>query len=70
LDLHVLSKVEKLFADLQEADAAPTPATEAAAIQIQRDVESVIERWRTVPQDVAALNSALEASGIEKIKFP
>jgi len=70
LDLHVLSKVERLFADLQEADAAPTPATEAAAIQIQRDVESVIERWRTVPQDVAALNSALEASGIEKIKFP
>jgi hypothetical protein len=70
LELHVLSKVEKLFGDLQEVDAAPTPATEAAAIEIQRDVESVIERWRSVPQDVAGLNSALEVSGVEKIKFP
>ncbi|MFL6521292.1 MAG: WD40/YVTN/BNR-like repeat-containing protein [Chthoniobacterales bacterium] len=70
LNLYVLSKVEKLFGDLQEVDAAPTPVTEGAAIQIQREVESVIERWRTVPQDVAALNSELEASGVEKIKFP
>ncbi|HEX4630060.1 MAG TPA: hypothetical protein VH188_03780 [Chthoniobacterales bacterium] len=69
LELHVLGKVEKLFGDLQEVDAAPTAATEAAAIEIQRDAKSVIERWRAVPQDIAALNSALEASGVEKIKF-
>jgi hypothetical protein len=70
LQLDVLSTVEKLFGDLQEVDAAPTAATEAAAIEIQRDAKTVIERWRAVPQDVAALNSALEASGFEKIKFP
>ena len=70
LELDVLSKVKKLFGDLQEVDAAPTAATEVAAVEIQRDAKSVIERWRAVPQDVAALNSALEASGVEKIKFP
>jgi hypothetical protein len=70
LELAVLSKVTKLFSDVQEVDAAPTAATEVAAVEIQRDAKSVIERWRAVPQDVAALNSALEASGVEKIKFP
>jgi hypothetical protein len=70
LELDVLSKVEKLFGDLQDVDAAAAAATEAAAVDIQRDAKSVIERWRAVPQDVAALNSALEASGVEKIKYP
>jgi hypothetical protein len=70
LELDVLSKVEKLFGNLQEVDAAPTAAIEVAAVEIQRDAKSVIERWRAVPQDVAVLNSALEASGVEKMKFP
>jgi hypothetical protein len=70
LELDALSKVGKLFGDLQEVDAAPTAAIEVAAVEIQRDAKSVIERWRAVPQDVAVLNSALEASGVEKMKFP
>ena len=70
LELDVLSKVKKLFGDLQEADAAPTAATEAAAITIQRDAKSVVERWRAMPQEVASLNAALAAAGIEKIKAP
>jgi hypothetical protein len=70
LELDVLSKVKKLFGDLQEVDAAPTAQAETAAAELQRDAKSVIERWRAVPQDVAALNSALEASGVEKMKFP
>src|SRR5437764_2391648 len=70
LELDVLSKVKKLFGDLQEADAAPTAATEAAAITIQRDAKSVVERWRAMPQEVASLNAALAAAGIENIKAP
>ncbi|PYJ84924.1 MAG: hypothetical protein DME70_10505 [Verrucomicrobia bacterium] len=70
LELDVLSKVKKLFGDLQEADAAPTAATEVAAITIQRDASSVVERWRAMPQEVASLNAALETLGIEKIKIP
>jgi photosystem II stability/assembly factor-like uncharacterized protein len=70
LELHVLSNVEKLFGDLQDVDAGPTPAIEVAAVEIQRDVKSVIERWRAVPQDVAVLNSALETARLDKLKFP
>jgi hypothetical protein len=66
----VLSKVEKLFGDLQEADAAPTPQFEAATAELQRGANSVVERWRAMAPDVAALNSALEAAGLEKLKFP
>jgi hypothetical protein len=70
LELDVLGKVEKLFGDLQEVDAAPTAPTEAAALAIQRDAKSVIERWPAISQDAAALNSALEAAGLEKLKVP
>jgi photosystem II stability/assembly factor-like uncharacterized protein len=70
LQFDVLSKVEKLFGDLQEVDAAPTVVTETAAVEIHGAAKSAIERWRSLPQDVAALNSVLEASGLEKIKFP
>jgi photosystem II stability/assembly factor-like uncharacterized protein len=70
LELDVLSKVGQLFGDLQEVDAAPTPQTEAAAVELQRDAKSVAERWRAIAPEVAALNSALETAGLEKIKFP
>jgi hypothetical protein len=70
LELDVLGKVKKLFADLQDVDAGPTSQAQAALADLQREAESVIERWRELPQDVAALNSKLEAAGLEKIKFP
>src|SRR5438105_4194004 len=70
LELDVLSRVKKLFGDLQEADAAPTPQAETAAVDLQRDAKSVIERWRALGLDVATLNSALETAGLEKLKSP
>ena len=70
LELDALGKVVKLFGDLQDADSGPTAPTEAAAVALPREAQAVIERWRTMPQEVAALNSALETAGIEKMKFP
>ena len=70
MQLDVLSKVQKLFGDLQEIDAGPTPAIENAAVQIQRDAKSAIDRWQAIPTDVTALNAELEAAGLEKIKLP
>jgi photosystem II stability/assembly factor-like uncharacterized protein len=70
LELDVLSKVEQLFGDLQEVDAAPTPQAAAAAAALQRDAKSVAERWPAITADVPAVNSALEEAGLEKIKFP
>jgi hypothetical protein len=70
LELDVLSKVEGLFGDLQKTDAAPTTQAEAAAIGLHSDAQRVMEQWRAIPQEVASLNAALEAAGIEKVKFP
>jgi photosystem II stability/assembly factor-like uncharacterized protein len=70
LELDVLNKVEKLFGDLQAADAAPTSQAQAAAVDLQGKARSVMERWPSLSQEVAALNSELEATGIEKIKIP
>jgi photosystem II stability/assembly factor-like uncharacterized protein len=70
LELNVLKKVEKLFGDLQDVDAAPTPQQEIALGNLQRDARSVLERWRSVPAEVTALNARLQTAGIEPIKFP
>ena len=70
LHFDALTKVEQLFDHLQEADAGPTPQVESAAIALQRDSKIAVERWRAIPAEVEALNAALAAAGIEKIKFP
>jgi hypothetical protein len=70
LELDVLSKVERLFGDLQEVDAAPTSQAQAAALDLQAKARSVVERWPALSQEVAAVNSELEAAGVEKIKVP
>jgi photosystem II stability/assembly factor-like uncharacterized protein len=70
LELDVLKKVEKLFDDFQDVDAAPTPQQEIAVGELHRDTRSVMERWRSVPPEVTALNAQLRAAGIEPIKFP
>jgi photosystem II stability/assembly factor-like uncharacterized protein len=70
LELDVLNKVEKLFGDLQEVDAAPTSQAQAAAVDLQAKARSVMERWPALSTEVAAVNSELEAAGVEKIKVP
>jgi photosystem II stability/assembly factor-like uncharacterized protein len=69
LELDVLSKVESLFGDLQEVDAAPTSQAEAAAADLQRETKSVLEHWQAIPKAVEALDAALEAAGLEKLAF-
>ena len=66
----MLKKVEKLFDDLQEVDAGPTPQQEIALGDLQRDARSVLERWKAIPEKVAAVNAQLEAAGLEPIKVP
>jgi len=51
-------------------DAGPTPQQEIALGDLQRDAQSVLERWKSVPPEVATLNSQLKSDGVEPIKFP
>src|SRR4051812_24117095 len=68
LELYALSRVERIFGDLQDADAAPTPQTEAAAVALQGETKSVMGQWRSIPTEIASLNAGLEAAGIEKLE--
>ena len=69
LELDVLKKAEKLFDDFQDVDAAPTPQQEIAVGDLHRDAQSAMERWGSVAPEVTALNSQLQAAGVEPIKF-
>src|SRR2546423_12186922 len=45
LHFDALTKVEKLFGDLQEVDAGPTPVVEAAALALQPGATKATEQW-------------------------
>ena len=70
LKLDALAKVEKLFGDLQDVDAAPTPAQQAAVDELQKNSPGVMERWNAIAPEVATLNAGLASAGLEPIKFP
>jgi photosystem II stability/assembly factor-like uncharacterized protein len=70
LELDALQKVKKLFGDLQQVDAAPTPAQQSAVGTLQRVTQEVVARWRTIPPEVEALNAQLASAGIKQIKLP
>jgi hypothetical protein len=70
LELDVLNKIEKLFGDLQDVDAAPTPSQHATVTGLQQDATVVVERWKAIAPEVATLNAQLASAGLEQIKFP
>ena len=67
LQLDALNKVKKLFGDLQQVDAAPTPQQQAAVADLQRTAPAVIKQWKAMPQEIAALNAQLEAAGLRPL---
>lgn len=69
-ELDALNKVEKLFNDLQDVDAAPTPSQQTAVTELQHDATAVTERWKAVAPEVANLNAQLASAGLDPLKFP
>jgi hypothetical protein len=68
LTFDLLTKVQSLFSQLQDVDAAPRPIVKAAVADVTRDVPQAIERWqKVVAQDLPALNAQLTAAGVEPI---
>jgi hypothetical protein len=70
LELDARQKVKKLFDDVQQVDAAPTPAQQSAIGTMQRITQEVAARWKTIPPKVEALNAQLASAGLERIKLP
>ncbi len=69
LALGALAKLQTLFGVIQETDVAPTPRVQIAADDVNREAQSVIERWRAIEsQDLPALNRNLKSAGFAAIK--
>ncbi|MBA3765958.1 MAG: hypothetical protein H0W99_03015 [Acidobacteria bacterium] len=70
LNLGVLIRLQALFGILQEVDAAPTAQVSSAVENLQREIRSVVERWRVIEsQDIPALNLQLQAAGLPELKL-
>jgi photosystem II stability/assembly factor-like uncharacterized protein len=48
LDFDLLEKVKKLFGDLQQVDAAPTPQQQIAVGRLEQNTQEVLVRWKTI----------------------
>jgi hypothetical protein len=67
-NLVVLARLQTLFNVIQEVDVAPTAQVATAVADIQRESNSLLERWRAIEaQDIPALNKELQAAGIPKV---
>ena len=69
IGLYILSKVKKLFTDLQQVDAAPITQQHAAMGQLHDETESVVQHWKAIPSQAAALNAQLESAGLKKMAW-
>jgi hypothetical protein len=67
--LFVLESVERLFNEIQGADAAPTAAAKAAVADIEKKVGPLMEAWRKLLEsDLPALNQQIKQAGFSEIK--
>ena len=70
LTFDALAKVQDLFGQLQNVDAAPRPNVKAAVTDEMKQSSAVAEQWNNViTRDLPALNSELAAAGLEKIQL-
>ncbi len=69
LSVGLLSNLQTIFGRLQENDAAPTPAVEAAARQIIADSQSIAERWQTIEkQDIPEIKRQFKNNNLPEFK--
>ena len=67
--LFVLESVERLFNEIQGADAAPTTAVKAAVADVQTKTGPLMEAWRKLlDSDLPALNQQLTQAGLPEMK--
>ena len=67
--LFVLESTERLFSEIQGADAAPTAAVKVAFADVQKKVGPLMQAWqRLLATDLPALNQQLKQAGFSEIK--
>ena len=66
--LFVLEATTRLFDEIQGADAAPTAAVKAAAVDLQNKVGPAMEAWRKLLEiDLPAVNQQLKQAGFAEV---
>jgi photosystem II stability/assembly factor-like uncharacterized protein len=67
--LFMLESVERLFNDVQGADAAPTAAVKAAVADLQTKLGPLVDAWsELLGSDLRSLNEQLKQAGFPEIK--
>jgi hypothetical protein len=67
--LFVLESTERLFNEIQGADAAPTAAVKAAVADVEKKVGPLMQAWqKLLDTDLPALNQQLKQAGFSEIK--
>jgi hypothetical protein len=66
--LFVLESTERLFNEIQGADAAPTAAVKAAVADVREKVGPLMQAWRKLlDSDLPALNRQLKQAGFSEV---
>jgi hypothetical protein len=66
----VSGDISTLYAEIDRADAAPTPAQEHALAAIGRNFSTVNKRWEELKSsDIPALNRQLSAAGLPELRI-
>ncbi|HEY2124909.1 MAG TPA: hypothetical protein VGG94_05550 [Chthoniobacterales bacterium] len=69
LELEMLQHLKSLFADIERADAAPTPVLQEAVAAVDGAAPKVVDQWRQITsQDLPRLNEELGSAGVPKIQ--
>ncbi|MFL6542001.1 MAG: hypothetical protein ACJ8I9_02420, partial [Chthoniobacterales bacterium] len=70
LTFDLLAKLQNLFAQLQEVDAAPRPTVKAAVADVIHAAPDVAARWQQfTTADLPTLNGQLKSAGLDEIKL-
>jgi photosystem II stability/assembly factor-like uncharacterized protein len=70
LTFDLLAKLQNLFTQLQEVDAAPRPSVKAAVAEVVRDVPATADRWQKfVAGDLPDVNAQLKAAHLDEIRL-
>jgi len=66
----VSGDISALYAEIDRADAAPTPAQAQALAAIGRNFSAVVKRWEEFKSsDIPALNRQLSAAGLPELRI-
>jgi photosystem II stability/assembly factor-like uncharacterized protein len=64
----VATNIDALYAEIDRADAAPTPAQDHALVTIERDFASAMKRWEALrSSDIPSMNRLLKSAGLPEL---